>query len=161
MKPTKKTRRTDHAERLIAAPLVDVFSAFTSEAKLARWLPPEGATGEFEHVDLRPGGGFLMRLTFEDADVETKSDDDSDVVEVYIPTLDDGRLIVWEVEFVSDDPRFSGTMAMHWHLARQSGGTLVTIDAHHVPPGISAKDHEAGLNSSLANLARVVEHAVP
>ena len=83
MKPTKKTRRTDHAERLIAAPLVDVFSAFTSEAKLARWLPPEGATGEFEHVDLRPGGGFLMRLTFDDADVETKSDDDSDVCLLY------------------------------------------------------------------------------
>ena len=72
MKPTKKTRRTDHAERLIAAPLVDVFSAFTSEAKLAQWLPPEGATGEFEHVDLRAGGGFLMRLTFDDADVESR-----------------------------------------------------------------------------------------
>src|SRR3546814_3382178 len=55
-----------------------------------------------------------MRLTFDDADVETKSDDDSDVVEVYIPTLDDGRLVVWQVEFESDDPRFSGTMAMHW-----------------------------------------------
>lgn len=158
MKPTKKTRRIDHAERLIAAPLVDVFSAFTSEAKLARWLPPEGATGTFEHVDLSAGGGFLMRLSFDDADVETKSDDDSDVVEVYIPTLDDGRLIVWEVEFASDDPRFSGTMAMHWHLSRQSGGTLVTIDAHHVPPGISAKDHVEGLNSSLVNLAAVVEN---
>eukprot|EP01034_Spumella_vulgaris_P014794 gene14795-18901_t len=65
-----------------------------------------------------------MRLTFDDADAETKSDDDSDVVEVYIPALDDGRLIVWEVEFVSDDPRFSGTMAMHWYLSRQGGGTL-------------------------------------
>jgi uncharacterized protein YndB with AHSA1/START domain len=147
LKPTKKTRRTDHAERVIAAPLVDVFSAFTSEAKLARWLPPEGATGTFEHVDLRAG------------DVETKSDDDSDVVEVYIPTLDEGSLIVWEVEFVSDDPRFSGTMSMHWYLSRKSGGTLVTIDAHHVPPGISAKDHVEGLNSSLANLARVVEES--
>lgn len=159
MKPTKKTRRTDHAERLIAAPLVDVFAAFTSAAKLAIWLPPEGATGTFEHVDLRAGGGFLMRLTFDDADVETKSDDDSDVVEVYIPTLDDGRLVVWQVEFESDDPRFSGTMEMHWYLSRQSGGTLVTIDAHHVPPGISAKDHVEGLNSSLANLAAVVEGA--
>ena len=157
MKPTKKTRRTDHAERLIHAPLVDVFAAFTSADKLARWLPPEGATGTFEHVDLSAGGGFLMRLTFDDA--ETKSDDDSDVVEVYISTLDDGRLIVWEVEFESDDPRFSGTMAMHWYLSRQSGGTLVTIDAHHVPPGISAKDHVEGLNSSLANLAAVVEGA--
>ena len=161
MKPTKKTRRTDHAERLVAAPLVDVFAAFTSPDLLARWLPPEGATGAFEQVDLVAGGGFLMRLTFDDsgddADVEPKSDDNSDVVEVHIPILDDGRLIVWDVEFVSDDPRFSGTMAMHWYLSRQVGGTLVTIDAHQVPPGISAKDHEAGLNSSLAKLAAIVE----
>lgn len=157
MKPRKKTRHIDHAERLIAAPLVDVFAAFTSADALARWLPPEGVTGTFEHVDLRAGGGFRLRLTFDDAQAETKSDDDSDVVEVFIPTLDEGRLIVWEVEFVSDDPRFSGTMAMHWYLSRQGGGTLVTIDAHHVPPGISAKDHLAGLNSSLANLAAVVE----
>jgi len=157
LKPTKKTRRTDHAERLIAAPLPDVFAAFTSAAKLARWLPPEGATGEFEHCDLRAGGGFRLRLRFDDDEIETKSDDDSDVVEVQIATLDDGRLIVWDVEFVSDDPRFSGTMAMHWYLSRKGGGTLVTIDAHRVPPGISAKDHEAGLNSSLANLATVVE----
>ncbi|MEQ8310254.1 MAG: SRPBCC family protein [Sphingopyxis sp.] len=158
MKPRKKTRRIDHAERLIAAPLVDVFAAFTSADALARWLPPEGANGTFEHVDLRAGGGFRLRLTFDDAQAETKSDDDSDVVEVFIPTLDEGRLIVWEVEFVSDDPRFSGMMAMHWYLSRQGGGTLVTIDAHHVPPGISAKDHLAGLNSSLANLAAVVEN---
>lgn len=159
MKPTKKTRRTDHAERLIAAPLVDVFAAFTSADTLARWLPPDGATGTFEQVDLCAGGGFRLRLTFDDPGVETKSDDDGDVVDVHIPVLDDGRLIVWEVAFESDDPRFSGTMAMHWYLSRQGGGTLVTVDAHHVPPGISAKDHEAGLNSSLANLARVVEGA--
>jgi uncharacterized protein YndB with AHSA1/START domain len=157
LKPTKKTRRTDHAERLIAAPLPDVFAAFTSAAKLARWLPPEGATGTFDHCDLRAGGGFRLRLTFDDPDIETKSDDDSDIVEVHIPTLDDGRLIVWEVEYESDDPRFSGTMAMHWYLSRKGGATLVTIDAHQVPPGISAKDHQAGLNSSLANLAAVVE----
>ena len=157
MKPTRKTRRIDHAERLIAAPLVVVFAAFTSAAKLAHWLPPEGATGEFEHCDLSAGGGFRLRLTFDDPDVETKSDDDSDVVEVRIPALDDGRLIVWEVDFLSDDPRFSGTMSMHWYLSRKDGGTLVTVDAHQVPPGISAKDHLAGLNSSLANLAAVVE----
>ena len=160
MKTTKKTRRTEHAERLINAPLPAGFAAFTRAAKLARWLPPEGATGVFEHCDLQAGGGFRLRLTFDDPDVETKSDDDSDVVDVHIPTLDDGRLIVWEVEFMSDDPRFSGAMAMHWYLSRKSGGTLVTIDAHHVPPGISAKDHLEGLNSSLANLAAVVEAKV-
>src|SRR3546814_3692017 len=106
-------------------------------------------------VDLRAGGGFLMRLTFDGAGVETKSDDDSDVVEVYIPTLDDGRLVVWQVEFESDDPRFSGTMAMHWYLSRQSGGTLVTIDAHHVPPGRS-EEHTSELQSLMRTSDAVV-----
>src|SRR3546814_20505957 len=101
LKPTKKTRRTDHAERLIAAPLVDVFAAFTSAATLARWLPPEGATGVFEHVDLFAGGGFLMRLTFDDADVGTKGADD-DFGGVYIPVLDDGRRVLWQV-WLRDD----------------------------------------------------------
>src|SRR3546814_17180337 len=102
LKPTKKMRRTDHAERLIAAPLVDVFAAFTSAAKLAIWLPPEGATGTFEHVDLREGGGFLMRLIFDDAGVETKSDEGSDVVEVYIQTVEDRRRVVGHGEYGSE-----------------------------------------------------------
>src|SRR3546814_19994861 len=101
-----------------------------------------------------------MRLTFDDADVGTKGDDD-DVVEVYIPVLDDGRLVVWQVEFVSDDPRFSGTMAMHWYLSRQRGGTLVTIEAHQVPPGLSARDQLDGLKITLANLARGREAETP
>jgi hypothetical protein len=36
-------------------------------------------------------------------------------------------------------------------------GTRVEFRADDVPPGISAEDHAAGLNSSLANLARYVE----
>ncbi len=36
---------------------------------------------------------------------------------------------------------------------RQADGTLVTIEATDVPPGISPEDHAVGLASSLENLA--------
>jgi hypothetical protein len=48
-------------------------------------------------------------------------------------------------------------MVMTWTLGPAAGGTLVTLTAENVPPGISAEDHSAGLASSLENLARFVE----
>ncbi len=46
---------------------------------------------------------------------------------------------------------------MTWQLTPTSGGTEVTVTATDVPPGISQADHEAGIASSLANLASYVE----
>jgi uncharacterized protein YndB with AHSA1/START domain len=59
--------------------------------------------------------------------------------------------------FVSDDPQFAGTMTMTWRLADVVGGTLVTVTATDVPPGIPAEDHQKGMDSSLANLARYLK----
>jgi hypothetical protein len=39
----------------------------------------------------------------------------------------------------------------------QDEGTLVRIRAENVPEGIRPEDHDAGLNSSLEKLARLVE----
>ena len=36
-------------------------------------------------------------------------------------------------------------------------GTTVTLVAEHVPPGISAADHKLGMDSSLKNLANLLE----
>jgi hypothetical protein len=48
---------------------------------------------------------------------------------------------------------------MTWHLAATGAGTEVTVTATDVPPGIDQADHEAGIASSLANLAAYVEAA--
>ena len=37
------------------------------------------------------------------------------------------------------------------------GGTAVEVVAENVPAGISTEDHRVGMESSLANLARLVE----
>src|SRR5699024_3088256 len=60
------------------------------------------------------------------------------------------------ITFESEDPTFSGIMRMIWTFQSEENGTLVTVRAENVPEGIRPEDHEAGLNSSLENLAAFV-----
>ncbi|MFE3003048.1 SRPBCC domain-containing protein [Nocardia sp. NPDC059246] len=46
---------------------------------------------------------------------------------------------------------------MTWHLAAADDGTEVTVTATDVPSGIDQADYEAGIASSLADLAAYVE----
>ena len=46
---------------------------------------------------------------------------------------------------------------MTWTLRPAMGMTDVTVAAENVPVGISMHEHEAGMASSLANLAKYVE----
>ena len=118
------------------------------------WLPPAGMTGRFERFDLRPGGSYRLVLTYDDPSAGGKTEGSSDVVEVRIVDLVADDRVVQAVDFVSDDPRFTGTMTMTWSVRTVDGGTEVEITADDVPDGISAADHAAGMSSSLDNLAR-------
>jgi len=99
-----------------------------------------------------------MRLTYA-AIVEGrgKTSPDSDEVEVRLVHIEPEQRIVQEVDFASDDPSFTGMMRMIWIFEPTAEGTLVTVRAEDVPNGIRPDDHQAGLDSSLANLARFVE----
>lgn len=127
---------------------------------LERWLPPEGMAGRIGRFDPRPGGRFRMELTYLDAAGSPgKTSSSQDVTEVEIAALQPDARVVWRIDFASDDPAFAGTMTMTWALAEVEGGTEVSVRADDVPPAISASDHEAGIASSLANLAAYVETA--
>jgi uncharacterized protein YndB with AHSA1/START domain len=150
--------RTDTASRVVAAPPEQVYAAFVDPGALTAWLPPEGMRGRFERFDLRPGGSYRMVLTYEDASgAPGKATADADIVEARFVDVVPGERVVQEVDFVSDDPAFAGTMTMTWAVAPQAGGTRVDIVAEQVPDGISAEDHAVGMASSLANLAAFVE----
>ena len=56
-----------------------------------------------------------------------------------------------------EDAAFSGSMQLMWTFQPEDAGTLVTVRAENVPVGIRPEDHEAGLNSSLENLAAFAE----
>jgi uncharacterized protein YndB with AHSA1/START domain len=151
-------RRTDSARRMIAAPPASVYGALVDRESLAAWLPPDGMSGRVERWDPSPGGGFRMVLTYLDAaDNPGKTSASTDVVDVGFAALVPLERVVQSAVFESDDPSYAGTMTMTWHLTATRGGTEVTVTATDVPPGIDQAAHEAGIASSLANLASYVE----
>lgn len=95
-----------------------------------------------------------MVLTYADASASHgKASADSDIVEARFVDIVPGVRVVQAVDFVSDDPAYAGTMTMRWEVIAADGGARVDITADDVPDGITAKDHSAGLASSLRNLA--------
>lgn len=65
--------------------------------------------------------------------------------------------IVEAVTFESKDSALGGTMTITTRLTPVRDGTKVTFLAENAPPGISEADHKAGLESTLKNLANLVE----
>ncbi|GAA4586806.1 SRPBCC family protein [Planotetraspora phitsanulokensis] len=144
---------------MIAAPPDRVWAALVDREALMAWLPPDGMTGRFERFDARPGGSYRLVLTYSDAfGAPGKATADSDVVEARFVDIVPGVQVVQAVDFVSDDPAFTGTMTMTWEVTAVEAGARVDIVAEDVPDGISAEDHAAGLASSLTNLSAYVEH---
>jgi uncharacterized protein YndB with AHSA1/START domain len=146
--------RTDVASRVISASPERVYAALVDPDALTAWLPPDGMSGRFERFDSRPGGSYRLILTYTDGSTAPgKATADSDIVEARFVDIVPGVRVVQAVDFVSDDPAYSGTMLMTWEVAAVDGGTRIEIRADNVPAGISAEDHAAGLASSLKNLA--------
>lgn len=146
---------------MIAAPPERVYAALVDPDALTAWLPPDGMTGRFDRFDARPGGSYRLILTYTDASSSPgKATPDSDVVEARFVDIVPGVRVVQVVEFVSDDPAYSGTMTMIWQVSPVETGTRVEIRADDVPDGISAEDHAAGLASSLSNLAAYLERQI-
>lgn len=145
--------RTDTASRLIAASPDAVYTALTDPRALMAWLPPRGMTGRVLLFEPRQDGRYRIELSYDEAGAG-KTTAGSDVTSGRFLALEPGRRLIQSVAFESGDPRFAGEMILTWSLEAASGGTTVTITAEHVPAGISAEDHAAGLASSLENLAR-------
>ena len=152
--------RTDTASRIIAAPPERLFDAFMNERAQTQWLPPKGMTARFDHFEPCAGGRYRMTLTYRGGK-GGKTTADSDTVSGRFIEVERPLRIVQTADFASDDPAFAGMMTMTWTFEPVAHGTQVTVSASDVPEGISAADHQAGLNGSLANLAAFVEAPNP
>ncbi|HEY4029850.1 MAG TPA: SRPBCC domain-containing protein [Caulobacteraceae bacterium] len=154
--------RTDEASRLIHATPADIYRACTRAEALAAWRAPAGMTAEVLSFDPRPGGGYRMTLTYAVPPAAGgKSSHDSDVFDGVFLELEPDRRIVEEVRFDTDDPGFAGAMQVITLIAPAEGGADVTMRCENVPAGITAEDHQAGIRSTLANLAAFVEQPAP
>jgi uncharacterized protein YndB with AHSA1/START domain len=115
--------------------------------------------GQVYAFDARNGGAYRLSLTYVDPDHSTpgKTSEHADVIQGRFLELVPNERIVQLVEFESEDPAFEGTMKMTWTLATVPAGTEVTIICENVPEGIRQQDHDAGLRSTLENLAAFTE----
>lgn len=152
-------KRTDRASRLIRASPQTIYRAFIDPSALVSWLPPKGMTAKLHVFEPRVGGGYRMSLTYDEPDHSThgKTSEHQDVVQGQFVELVLNERVVQLVSFESDDRAFAGVMTMTWSLAPVAGGTEVTIICDDVPEGIRKEDHDAGLSSTLSNLAAFVE----
>jgi uncharacterized protein YndB with AHSA1/START domain len=152
--------RIDSASRLINASPNEVYAALMSAEALVQWLPPKGMSGEIYAFEPREGGVFRMALTYNETAGRGKTSADTDVVESRFRKLVPNVQVVSVATFQSDDPAYGGEMEMTWDLQPDShSATRVTITCRNVPPGIRPEDHDAGLRSTLENLAAFLEVA--
>lgn len=150
--------RVDTASRVIDALPAEIYAAFSDAASLMKWLPPSGMTGRAIEYDFRLGGSYRIELRYagEQATASGKTTDQTDISKGHFLELRPEHRIKQSVQFDSNDPAFAGEMTMTWSFEPTAEGTRVTIRADHVPRGISKADHDAGLRSSLDQLAAFV-----
>jgi len=136
-----------------------IYKAFMEPESLVSWLPPKGMKGHIYAFDARDGGAYRMSLTYVGADHSTpgKTSEDADVVQGRFLKLIPDEQIVQLIEFESEDPAFAGAMTMTWTLTAVPEGTEVTIVCENVPEAIRQEDHDAGMKSTLENLAAFTE----
>lgn len=152
--------RIDRASQWMKAPAGSVYGALTTRDAVQAWLAPAGARAVVHEFEPRPGGRIRVTLIFETlgATGARKSSKNTDVVEGDFLELSPDEMVRQRFTFVSDDPAFAGAMVMTWRLTPRNEGTDVEVRAEGVPRGISPDDHEQGMRSSLANLAKFVEN---
>jgi len=152
-------RRTDSASRVIHASPQAIYRALVDPETLLTWLPPAGMRGQLYVFEPRVGGRYRMSLTYLDPGDSTpgKTSRHEDVVQGQFFELVPGERVVQQVEFESGDPAFAGAMRMTWSLAPVPEGTKITVLCEDVPDGIRKEDHDAGLRSTLSNLAALFE----
>ncbi|APR53170.1 ATPase [Sphingomonas koreensis] len=145
------------ASRVIIATPKAIFRAHLDPEVLVKWRAPAGMEARIAEFHAKTGGGYRMALRYLQDDSAAKSTADSDIVRVRFVELVPDELIVEAAEFESEDPAYAGTMTITTHLSPVTGGTKVSVTASDVPPGISEEDHRQGMESSLKNLALLLE----
>ena len=152
------SNRVDTATKLIHATASTIYHAFSTADAMCAWLPPRGMTGTMLTFSFHEGGAYRMRLSYDVPQrMPGKASEDTDEIEVRFIKLVPHERIEQAVTFKSDNPAFSGEMRITWILKAMHDVTLVTVRCEDVPAGINAEDHQAGLSSTLSNLAAFVE----
>jgi uncharacterized protein YndB with AHSA1/START domain len=146
-----------HVTRTIRAPREKVYRALLDAAAVARWLAPEGMTGQVHAFDPREGGRFRISLRYDAPTIAGKTTAQTDTFHGRFLKLVPDELVVQAVEFETADPALQGEMKITYALREAPGGTEVHGVHEGLPAGLSPTDNELGWSMSLAKLAALVE----
>lgn len=128
-------------ERVLPAPVEDVFAAWTDPARMARWLSPRGRAEVDADVVV---GGHLHVVMIDD---DVRIEHDGEFLEVQPPT----RLsFTWR-------SRYTGERAtvVTVELRDEDGSTRLILDHDRIPPEARAS-HEGGWGAILDRLSALV-----
>lgn len=137
--------------RLIKAPRSRIYNALIDGQALSEWLHPAGTTSRLHECDPKVGGHLRMEIT------HGPKPEDTRLFDLVFAELRPEEVVVFRGSFVSDDAALASEMQLTFTLKEETGGTRITLHHEGIPEGISVKDNERGSESSLDNLARLVE----
>ncbi|HVZ41004.1 MAG TPA: SRPBCC domain-containing protein [Candidatus Kapabacteria bacterium] len=154
-------KRTDSGSRVVKASPQAIYRACLDPAAIALWRPPSGMSARIYEFDPHTGGTYRMSFVYNDPDhpVRGKTSEHADLFQGRFLELVPDERIVEAVKFESNDPSFAEEMIITTTLTSVPGGTEVTIRCDNVPGVIRPEDHQAGIASTLENLAAFTEHS--
>jgi len=146
------TGQTLQLHRVLRASPEKVYRAFLNPEALAKWLPPYGFTCHVDTLTAEVGGRF--RMAFTNFSTAHRHAFQGEYLE-----LQPNRLIHYTDRF--DDPGLPGTLHTRVQLEAVFCGTELHLTQQGVPMEIPLQACLLGWQESLAQLALLVEPAVP
>jgi uncharacterized protein YndB with AHSA1/START domain len=129
-----------------------IYRAFLDADAMAKWLPPNGFTGEVHHLDAKVGGGYKMSFT------NFTTGKSHSFGGTYLE-LTPHEQIRYTNKF--DDANLPGEMQTTISLRQVFCGTELNITQEGIPEMIPAEACYLGWQESLTLLAKLVEAEIP
>jgi uncharacterized protein YndB with AHSA1/START domain len=152
MSTTTTNTHTIRLHRVLRATPERIYRAFLDADAMAKWLPPNGFTGQIHHMDAKVGGTYKMSFT------NFTSGKSLSFGGTYLEMVPHER-IRYTDQF--DDPNVPGEMQTTITLKQVSVGTELSIVQEGVPGVIPAEACYLGWQESLTLLAKLVEAEIP
>jgi uncharacterized protein YndB with AHSA1/START domain len=143
---------TVRLHRVLRAPAERVYRAFLDADAMAKWIPPNGFTGNVHHLDAKVGGTFRMSFT------NFTTGQSNAFGGEYLELVPHERLSYTD-KF--DDPNLPGVMKTTVSLKAVSSGTDLSIAQEGIPDVIPVEMCYLGWQESLVLLAKLIEAEIP
>lgn len=149
---TTTNTNTIRLHRVLRAKPERVYRAFLDASAMAKWLPPNGFTGQVHQLDAKVGGKYKMSFT--NFTTGSSHSFGGEYLE-----LKPNERIRYTDKF--DDPNLPGEMRTTVELKEVAFGTELNIVQEGVPAVIPAEACYLGWQESLTLLAKLVEPEIP